>query len=233
MKKLAKVVFIYSIVAITANLIALGLFNPSPQNLISSVLLFPILLYLWLLMTHPEAVSAGRWPLRLLLVIFLLSLSSVYALYLANIGNIRSKVEAKNTDPSKITALESEIAKLRAEKKDNQKLSDELTSIKEKLAELDSNENSTLAVSSQSSDLADLLMENDKTDALLGNVTIKNNLTKSVDVLEVANFSAKPVGKITYGNNYPYYETDGNWYKIMIDNSVFGWVHDRDVKKID
>lgn len=64
-------------------LIAYGIFSPAPLNLVSGILMFPILLYFWIKLTSPEHVGPALWSFRLLVCIIILSILGIGAYFLA------------------------------------------------------------------------------------------------------------------------------------------------------
>jgi hypothetical protein len=79
MKSFERFLFFYSIVAITALFISFGIFSPKPLNLISLVLIIPVIFYFWVRLTSPEATSAEKWSVRFVTVIVILSGLGVFA----------------------------------------------------------------------------------------------------------------------------------------------------------
>ena len=231
MKRFEKILFAYSIVAVTAVLITFGLYSPSPQNLISSLLLAPIALYFWLKITSPQEVNVSKWSLRLVAIVAILTALGVYGSFLSRfLGNSGSEALelAKAESQEKIASLEEEIKILREEKEGNQALQDELAEIKDELARLSAEGKLTLGTSQSS--LSDILSNIEEGNELTsGYVSIKSSLIKELDVLEEPDFAAKRVGTIVYGETYPFSEKSGSWFKISLPDEISGWVHERDV----
>lgn len=83
MRKFEKFLFFYSITAATVLFISFGLFEPKPLNLISGILILPMIFYFWVKLTNPEKVSPEIWSLRFLAVIIIVSMLGIFGYYLA------------------------------------------------------------------------------------------------------------------------------------------------------
>jgi hypothetical protein len=98
MAKFEKFLFFYSILAITVLLISFGLFEPTPLNFISVVLLAPACFYFWVRLTNPEKVSAEKWSLRFLISLTVLSALGIGSFYLTKQSFIQpQEIETKET----------------------------------------------------------------------------------------------------------------------------------------
>lgn len=234
MKKFEKILFGYSIIAVTLIFITSGLFAPSPQNLISAALLLPILAFFWLRVTNPQSVTVAKWSARLLIVIGLLSSMSIYAFILGGTitggGQKQADLVAQEYQ-GKVSQLEEEIEKLNQEAKTSEELAEELSDIKDELKALNLEGKLILGTQNQSSQLGDLLkeLEENEDKIPLGNVSLSSDLVKEVSAYDEPNFSAVTVGTINYGVSYPYFEVNGSWYQIRLADETLGWVHERDV----
>lgn len=100
-----KFLFIYSLVITVGLAFFFAFTNPTKSSLIVSFLLFPIPAYFLISLTNPKEVSAPKWSLRVLIVIFLLSLLSIISLKLLNMST--NKVETKTTRPEVETQTKS------------------------------------------------------------------------------------------------------------------------------
>lgn len=107
MKSFEKLLFVYSIVAVTVIFICFGIFEPKPINLITSTLLIPIVFYFWVKLTGPEKSSPEIWSIRFLIVIIILCLMGIGTYYLkTNQKGPQEKIIIINatTVPSPITS---------------------------------------------------------------------------------------------------------------------------------
>jgi len=237
MKKFEKLLFIYSIAAVTAILITFGLYSPMPQNLISGLLLLPILLYFWLRMTNPQEVKVPRWSGRLLIIVVVLCALGVYAGFLSRLINkepVDGRIdELRKEAQEKIDKLQADVDEYKQKEEDYRNLNDELAGIRDEISRLSAEGKLTLGAS-QSGSLADFLKNTaEPTPASDGYVSIKHSLIKELDVLDKPNFSAKKVGLMSYGTSYPYSEISVGWYKIKLSGNISGWVNERDVTVAD
>ena len=121
--------FFYSILAITVVFFASAFFNPTPLNLLSGIALFPLIIYFWLKMTSASQVSSGKWSLRFILIIILLSALGIYAF---SLKQKIPKPQETSTD-QRITELTEEIKALREKDIGTEELKAELAKIQEKL----------------------------------------------------------------------------------------------------
>jgi hypothetical protein len=239
MKKLEKILFVYSIVAITFVFITSGIFTPSPQSLISSMLLFPILAFFWIRVTNPQEVNVAKWSLRLVIVVILISALGIYGSFLSQLITGKDQgggTEITNEEASKkIEELEAEIEQLRQQELTSKELAEKLAEIKDELTRLNTEGKLALGTSSEDSDLAKLLadLEENEQKSSVGYVTMRDQKISEIDVLYEPQFSSYRVGTIKFGETYPYSEVDRNWYKIKLPDETFGWVHDRDVRVIN
>lgn len=236
MKGFEKLLFFYSIIAVTAVMITYGVFSPMPQNLIASVILLPIGLYFWLRFTSPGNTTVNLWSFRLLIVVVAVSALGIYAGFFSRMLNKpkdETEVEKiRSESQAKIDELEAQVAKLEDQVEDDAALADELSQIKDELTRLSAE--GKLSLNSQSESLADILgnldeNENNPTPTEQGYVSIKNSFIKELDVLSKPEFSSSRIGTIKYGTVYPYSQYQDNWYKITLANGKEGWVHERDV----
>jgi len=233
MKNSEKILFIYSIVAITAVFISSAIFNPSPQNLVSSVILLPLLGFFWLRITNPGKTSLPKWSLRVLITIVVISSLGVYATFLSKLpyGQVEQEETQESEAVKKMEELKAEIESLK-EVQSSQEVADELASIKAELTRISLGGSSNLGTA-EDDDLANILMVTETPSVTVGYVTIRSSLIKTVDVYEEDNFDSEKIDKIRYGTNYPFFESVGNWYMIKLEDDSFGWVHERDVKETD
>lgn len=100
-----KILFVYSLVITVGISIFFAFSNPSKSTLILSFLMLPIPAYFLISLTNPKEVSAPKWSLRVLIVIFFLWLLSLIFLKLLNINTV--KVETKTTKPEAETQTKS------------------------------------------------------------------------------------------------------------------------------
>ncbi len=121
--------FFYSILAITTVFFASAFLNPTPLNFIAGIALFPLVIYFWLKMTSASHVSSGKWSLRFVLIIALLSALGIYAF---SLGKKAPKPDEISTD-QRITELTAEIKALREKDISNEELKEELAKIQAKL----------------------------------------------------------------------------------------------------
>ena len=232
MVKFEKILFVYSIIAVTLVFITSGIFAPTPQNLISGVLLLPIIAFFWLRMSNPQSTTLGMWSARLLIIIFLLTGLGGYAYFLSQTTTATNQNgEEKDV---RIQELEKDINKLKEEAKTNEELEGQLTDIKDELKKLGSEGKLTLGAQGKDSQIGDLLAELEAEKNLpLGNVGVESEIIGKASVYLNPDFASEIIETINFGASSPYFEVNGNWYKIQLPDETFGWVHERDVSISD
>jgi hypothetical protein len=186
MKKFEKFLFFYSIVAVTALFISLGVFSPGSLSLISGTILLPIVFYFWIRFTSPEAVDAEKWSLRFLISIVVLSALGILGYRLSQI---------KPSTPPQNTNVES-------------------TTLPTPTPTV--SKNSTASGET----VADLLSE---TPIPLQEITGKPGV-KVIDVYQDPLPASKKIDSLDGTAKYLYLEKQRNWYKIVLTESMSGWV---------
>src|SRR5260221_11567215 len=83
MQKWEKIFFFYSLTGITIFIISFGIFLPRPINLVTGILMLPIVLYFWIRVTNPEKTNPTYWSYRFIFILFALIFLGIGAYYLA------------------------------------------------------------------------------------------------------------------------------------------------------
>jgi len=217
MRKLEKFLFSYSIIAITVLFICFVALSPQPLNLISGVVLSPIIFYFWIRITSPVGTSPDIWSVRFVVILVLISALGVYAFSTTKhsldskpiINQQLSEVQALNEElKGKITLKDTEIAKLKEQIKDTPTSSDV-----------------------QGESIADLISESpappNGTQRITGVIGIK-----VIDVYQNPTTSSLKIGDLDPSINYPYIEKQGDWYKVVMTSSKTGWVESSQVIEV-
>jgi hypothetical protein len=210
-RKFEKFLFFYSILAVTVIAVSLGVFEPKPVNLITCLVLVPMIFYFWIRLTSPEAVSAEKWSLRFLLALFILSILGVIGVYIARLPN---------RGPENST----QIAKLTAEKAE----------LERRLAILSNQpENSPASTSAKSvkgESIADLINPLPTSNPII-QITGKPGV-KTISVRESPISASKIIAEMDGLLKYSYLDQQNNWYKIPLSASAAGWVSGSQVKEV-
>jgi len=221
MKSFEKFLFYYSIVAITAIFFTTAIFSPTPQNIISAVLLLPLTVYFWLKLTNPESVNISKWSVRFLLIIVILSSFGIFT-YFLKVKSVSQKAEIAQNSP---TLSLSDISQRLSSLNEN-----ELSIIRAELDKLKKPDTQTKKATDEAS-LSDLLLEADKDYA--GKIKTKDGLTVPVEVLKEPLFSSDKVGLMEKDIPYPYLVKENNWYKVRLENNLEGWVNQSSVQEVN
>lgn len=207
MRKFEKFLFFYSIAAITALSIAFGVFSPNPLNLISGILLTPLVLYFWLRLTSPQGIEADVWSVRFIIALILLSGIGIYGFYLS-----------KYIEPSKEeSVLKAQLA--------------EALRKNEELAQKTPKPTPTMEAKVEGESVADLIFETPKASVGSSRIALKSNLA-SAFVYKDKDAGSMKVGSIVKEITYPFIEKSGGWYKIVADAKTTGWVSASDVSEV-
>jgi hypothetical protein len=205
--------FYYSIAATTILLLASYFILPKPQNIANTILLAPVVFFLWTHALNPDFFSAPVWSPKLgaitiifcLLGIFSYFLFAKYSPPVASGGNpaldeIKQSLNQSDADDKEFkTQLESEINEL-----------------KTKIDSLGGRDLTVLGT------VAPLESPTPAPVAPIGQITLKDANLTTVAIYETASPDGKVTGSAAYGVVYPFYEKANDWYKVSL-----GWVEAR------
>lgn len=230
MKRYEKIIFIYSIIAITGFFMTSALLSPSPLNLISGILILPIFFYFWLKFTNAEKVTLNLWSIRLLIVIILISALSIYAYFLSQlqIKKLNNNCEAHIT--SKNQELAERTSDFESCQKDKEILNKEIDSLKNNLTRFEL-EQALKGINISSESLSDVLATTDE--EVVGKIKVNPENPNSVYVYQEPIASSSKVGELNKDSEYGYVLMQENWYKIILDNLLSGWVQGSDIFIVD
>ena len=209
--------FYYSLVATTILLLVSFFLLPKPQNIANTVLLAPVVFFLWTHALNPDFFSAPKWSPKfgaivlvfLLLGIFSYFLSFKFTKYL----NINSSTPISEANLEEIKQYLSESNTQQSDLRDY--LESELGGLKAKIDSLGNRDLTILGLSENAGGAT-------PAPAAIGQVTIKDANLTQVPIHETSSQESKTVGSAEYGVNYPFYEKTSDWYKI-----AEGWVEGR------
>jgi len=208
MKGLEKILFFYSILALTSLTVAFGVFEPKPLNLITIGILSPILIYFWLRMTGPDHTTPDKWTLRLLASIVILAGMGIYGVYFAK---KYAAIQNQQAATDQINQLKEQNSSLTAQLQD---LSQQAASSPQPSATT-----SAIKVASASATPATSALPSPASGLSL---TPKGSIP--VTIYMDHDSSSKAVGTLLPGKIYPYTDRFSTWYKVSVDNSFEGWV---------
>lgn len=203
--------FYYSLVATTILLLASYFILPPPQNIANTIILAPVVFFLWTHALNPDFFSKPVWSPKFGAITIVFCLLGIFSYFLftkyspvAPSGNtaldeIRQNLNQSNADEKEFkTQLETEISQLKA-----------------KIDSLGSRDITVLGTVS--------LPENPTPmPTSIGQITIKDANLTTVAIYETGSADSKVTGSAQYGVTYPFSEKSNGWYKISI-----GWVEAR------
>jgi hypothetical protein len=206
MLKVEKFLFFYSIVAVTGLLVASGIFDPRPLNLISVGLLAPILIYFWIKLTNPASVTAEAWTLRLFVSIAVLSGLFIYGRFLSE------------NRPSTNSISDNLLSQ---SQKQNDELKAEIEKINSQIATI-TNEASESANKVQGESVSDFLLGT-PSPTISASIMAKPGIA-SIDVYKEPSKLSKKIGILNKGEKYTYIMVENGWYKVPMPQGGSGWV---------
>lgn len=202
MKGFEKFLFFYSILVVTVLLISFGLFEPSPLNFISTILLIPACFYFWVRLTNPQAVSAERWSFRFLTSLIILSLVGVGGFYFSKHF---ANGESQNVQ------LKQDLATPSAEPKTTKTPQPTNGGTKDE-------------------SVTDLVFGTPSPIPLL-EITGKPGVV-TIDVYQSPIQASKKITSLDGSIKYLYLVKQNNWYNIILSGSQAGWVSASQVQEV-
>jgi len=229
MRKFEKYIFIYSAIAVTVFFLTSAFLSPTPQNFISGILILPIFLYFWLKLTSAQEVDLSKWSIRLLIIIVLISALAVYTYFLSLTKDKADKTEFENELSARSDELTQKSSELDDCKENAEKCFQELDQTKEELIKVKLEQEITDS-NIKSESLSGVLSEADE--EIQGNIRVVPSIQSIVYVYEDAVIASEKIGELKKESEYPFTERAGNWYKIIFDNSLPGWVSANNVEAV-
>ena len=227
MKGFEKFLFFYSIIAVTAIGIGSVFFSPRPENFVGLLLLFPIIAYFWLRVTSPAQVSFSKWSLRLILVVFILVTLGIFGFSLFRKAEENRKLAQEAIIQAetlvRLEDLKKELQALSQKSASGEEIASEVARIKEELSELKEKDLTDSNLLGAYASLEDIP---------IGHTTISNPKVTKLDVYRDKTTSSTVIWKIDYGENYQYFQKEGDWYLIKLPDGTKGWVSAKDVKEV-
>lgn len=227
----------YSIIVTTALAVGSVFFIPKPIGFIVTLLFLPVTVYFWLRVSLPTKGSARGWSARLMLVVFLFSLLSVFAYSLTTLIPQPNQhlIASTESDKALIEELKNKLEEERDRATEYDDLAGELSDIKDELFRLggppaggDSLGGSTLGKDNFTQDPLDLA----STDEMpAGKLTISDPKWSIVDVYAQDSFASQVIGEINFGVQYSFFESTGSWYKVDFGAGELGWIRSIYVKE--
>jgi hypothetical protein len=208
--------FYYALVATTILLLASFFILPSPQNLANTILLAPVVFFLWTHALNPDFFSAPKWSPKFGAIILVFLFLGIFSYFLAvkfvkclpvgtpgsfsnkTLEDITKSLDESNKSNNELrTYLESEIGML-----------------KTKINTLGETDVSVLGTTQADSQPLP--------EGAVGKITPKDANLTEISIYESNSQESKVLGSAEYGIIYPFFEKSNDWYKISQ-----GWVETR------
>ena len=196
----------------------------------------PITFYFWLkVITSKEKSkkteeSTLDWSLKMTGIVFLLGMLGVFAFFLAGKTDPISRNLSAMTKIylTSIGELRTDVEQLASQSPESKQLLDEVEDIKGDIEALRDEQAASEATLGFTSD--DSYSYSDLGDPM-GSITITDSKWSVIDVFQDTVSSSKIIGQIEYGEIYPFFESQGNWYRIELPSGQDGWVSASFVKE--
>jgi hypothetical protein len=220
MRKFEKFLFFYGIVVITVLFVSFGVFSPKPLNLISLILVIPIVFYFWIRLTSPESISAEKWSFRFLIALVIVISMLTFGYYLA----VRGMSDLQKTNESK--TLQSKLATAEAL---NESLSESIASLSAELTK--TKVGGSTSTNTDRTTATDLIFGS-PSPVPLQEFTGRAGV-KLINVYDSPNLLAKKITTLDGTQTYLYLEKENNWYKVVLSGSNVGWVSGSQVQEVN
>ena len=223
----------YSTIIITSLFIWSFFYVKGSQGFLITLLLLPISLYFWLLVTgffknrNDESLPITKLQnLKFALFTFLFALF-ISALSLFSYSQVDNHFTArlKSLEFSKeVRNLKKELENANRTKGSYENVMLELTQLKNELTKLRDQPNGALGNSDKQAS------SGAKSQA--GFVTLKDNANPTSNVYQEKDLSSKVVGKVQFGTDYVFLQKEKDWYFIGVGNNQQGWIESQLVKEV-
>ena len=196
----------------------------------------PITFYFWIKLISSKKKSKQteddtlNWSLKIAGIVLLLGMLGIFAFFLAGKSDPISQNLSALTKIylTSIGELRTEVEQLSSQSPEGQQLLSEVEDIKDELEALRDEKmtsRDTLGLTS-----VDTYNYSDLGNSI-GEITITDSKWSVIDVFQDTVSSSKIIGQIEYGETYPFFESQGNWYQIELPDGQVGWVSANFVKE--
>lgn len=196
----------YTFIVSSSLFISAFIFAPKPEGFFLALLLIPISLYFYLLISgtfkaHAEAkVENKNLNLKFPFILMTLFFISSFAIFFYSISN-------QQTLSKEIISLKKDLERKTQNQESYKQISEELKEVK-----------SAIAVAKTKKTEASV----DESASGVGAVTINDSKYQTVDVYEKKTSSSNIIGKAEYGREYTFIEKTPNWYLILLPDLQTG-----------
>jgi len=207
--------FYYSLVATTILLLASFFILPRPQNIANTILLAPVVFFLWTHTLNPDFFSAPKWSPKLGALSIVFCLLGIFSYFLFT--KFSNYLPSKSLTSTDSTLQELKQSLTQSNSKDvefRNQLEKEIGILSTKIDSLGVQDLNTLGVTTPAESPVPL--------TALGQITAKDANLTNIAIYESESEDSKVVGSAKYGITYPFYEKNDSWYKI-----AQGWVEAR------
>src|SRR3990167_7363986 len=206
--------FYFSLVAVTILFFVSPFFLPKPQSIIDTVLLAPVVFFLWTHAFNPDFFAVPKWSPKAGALVLVFSILGIFT-YFLSVGFAKYLGLGSIAAPQSDTAINDIRQSLNEtgtrEGEFRNHLESELAILKAKVDSLGARDTNVLGITP-----ADSVSP---TPAVAGQITAKDANLTDIPIYETASAESKVVGSAKYGINYTFSEKNDSWYKI-----TGGWV---------
>jgi len=203
--------FYYSLIAVTILLLASYFILPRPQNIANTILLAPVVFFLWTHALNPDFFSKPVWSPKFGAITIVFCLLGIFSYFL--FARYSPGVPTGNVNLSEITQSLSQSSA--DDKEFKIQLEAEISQLKTKIDSLGKMDLTVLGTASPPE-------SSTPPAAVIGQITVKDVNLTTVAIYETASPDSKVTGSAQYGVTYPFYEKANDWYKVSL-----GWVEAR------
>ncbi len=236
MKKYQLFLSYYSTVIVTSLFIWSFFYATGSQGFLLTLLLIPICVYFWLLVTgflknrtEESLPDTKRHNLKFALFAFIsvLFISALSLFFYSQVDN-HFTARLKSLEASKeVNNLKKELEDANRTKASYENVMLELNQLKNELTKLREDQaNGVLGTNSTKQGSSSVASSQ------VGFVTLKDSANKTANVYQEKNLSSKVIGRVQFGTDYIFTQKESSWYFIRVGDKKEGWVDGQLLKEV-
>jgi len=197
--------FYYSLAATTILLLASYFILPTPQNIANTIILAPVVFFLWTHALNPDFFSKPVWSPKFGAITIVFCLLGIFSYFLFT----KYSPGASSGNPN-LSEIKQNLSQSSADEKEfRNKLETEISQLKTKIDSLGKMDLTVLGTASPPESSTPPAV-------VIGQITVKDANLTTVAIYETASQDAKVTGSAQYGVIYPFYEKANDWYKVSL-----------------